>query len=225
MTTEPISPESLRLPPGPEGLEADVPCPRCSYNWRGLTTPRCPECGYTFVWPRVLSILEELRNRPTPGQIALKIGMWLVVGMMFVPLLFLAPDVLIVLGVAGIVIAMFTAFLAVVEMMLVLFVIRDSIETIFVPWWKGVIVSTAVGVLAVESFIPWQHALDRGWDVLSTAEILGLIVIFIGVVAIHYGVVQARMKELIPMSTRRLITAVGMAKLLVLSGIVFLAML
>ena len=28
--------------------ERDVHCPRCAYNLRGLTTPRCPECGFEF---------------------------------------------------------------------------------------------------------------------------------------------------------------------------------
>ena len=34
----------------------DVPhCPLCDYDLRGLTEPRCPECGYRFTW-------EELRD-------------------------------------------------------------------------------------------------------------------------------------------------------------------
>lgn len=28
--------------------DRDVACPRCGYNLRGLTTPRCPECGFRF---------------------------------------------------------------------------------------------------------------------------------------------------------------------------------
>jgi hypothetical protein len=28
--------------------DRDLPCPRCRYNLRGLTTPRCPECGLSF---------------------------------------------------------------------------------------------------------------------------------------------------------------------------------
>jgi hypothetical protein len=31
-------------------LDQDVSCPLCEYNLRGLTEPRCPECGYTFEW-------------------------------------------------------------------------------------------------------------------------------------------------------------------------------
>lgn len=29
-------------------IEQDLPCPRCRYNLRGLTEPRCPECGFSF---------------------------------------------------------------------------------------------------------------------------------------------------------------------------------
>src|SRR5437867_9803555 len=32
----------------------DVRCPLCDYNLRGLSEPRCPECGYQFVWDEVL---------------------------------------------------------------------------------------------------------------------------------------------------------------------------
>ena len=34
-------------------LDRDVACPLCEYNLRGLTEPRCPECGYTFSWPEL----------------------------------------------------------------------------------------------------------------------------------------------------------------------------
>lgn len=35
--------------------EEDIACPRCGYNLRGLTVPRCPECGLRFAeeaWQR-----------------------------------------------------------------------------------------------------------------------------------------------------------------------------
>ena len=35
-----------RPPPATEPL----PCPLCEYDLRGLTEPRCPECGYRFNW-------------------------------------------------------------------------------------------------------------------------------------------------------------------------------
>lgn len=28
----------------------EIHCPLCEYNLRGLSEPRCPECGYQFEW-------------------------------------------------------------------------------------------------------------------------------------------------------------------------------
>ncbi len=40
---------------GPAGTVCeDVLCPLCEYNLRGITEPRCPECGYAFDWADVL---------------------------------------------------------------------------------------------------------------------------------------------------------------------------
>jgi hypothetical protein len=35
-------------------VTGDVVCPLCDYNLRGLTEPRCPECGYQFQWRDLL---------------------------------------------------------------------------------------------------------------------------------------------------------------------------
>jgi hypothetical protein len=35
-------------PPVPQSVP--LPCPLCDYDLRGLTEPRCPECGYRFDW-------------------------------------------------------------------------------------------------------------------------------------------------------------------------------
>ncbi len=37
-----------------DSVDGDVVCPMCEYNLRGLTEPRCPECGYPFEWPEIL---------------------------------------------------------------------------------------------------------------------------------------------------------------------------
>jgi hypothetical protein len=34
-------------------VEQDLRCPLCEYNLRGLTEPRCPECGAAFDWDEV----------------------------------------------------------------------------------------------------------------------------------------------------------------------------
>jgi len=47
--TEPDAPPAP--PSDPAGAQAaDVRCPLCDYDLRGSTEPRCPECGYQFVW-------------------------------------------------------------------------------------------------------------------------------------------------------------------------------
>ena len=45
-------------PPDWAHIALDVLCPRCEYNLRTLTRPRCPECGLTFVWSDVLLAAE-----------------------------------------------------------------------------------------------------------------------------------------------------------------------
>jgi hypothetical protein len=39
-----------------ELMQAEVTCPLCEYNLRGLSQPRCPECGFTFEWREILDI-------------------------------------------------------------------------------------------------------------------------------------------------------------------------
>ena len=38
-----------------QAVDEQLHCPLCRYDLRGLTEPRCPECGYSFTW-------EELRD-------------------------------------------------------------------------------------------------------------------------------------------------------------------
>ena len=37
-------------PSSPPPREAELLCPLCQYDLRGLEEPRCPECGYRFTW-------------------------------------------------------------------------------------------------------------------------------------------------------------------------------
>jgi hypothetical protein len=46
--TNPESPDWDTIP-------HEVHCPLCEYNLRGIRDPRCPECGYRFEWPDMLS--------------------------------------------------------------------------------------------------------------------------------------------------------------------------
>ena len=35
-------------------ITENIECPLCLYNLRGLTEPRCPECGHQFRWRTLL---------------------------------------------------------------------------------------------------------------------------------------------------------------------------
>jgi hypothetical protein len=37
-----------------EAVTEEFHCPLCEYNLRGLSTPRCPECGYSFAWKEII---------------------------------------------------------------------------------------------------------------------------------------------------------------------------
>jgi len=53
----PAAPTSSGQPtdaPANDLVERDVNCPMCGYNLRGLIEPRCPECGFTFLWVELL---------------------------------------------------------------------------------------------------------------------------------------------------------------------------
>ena len=41
-------------------ISENIECPLCLYNLRGLTEPRCPECGYQFQW---IDLLDPNRRR------------------------------------------------------------------------------------------------------------------------------------------------------------------
>lgn len=56
-------PHSLPPPSAPpewENISHEVKCPLCDYNLRGLSDPRCPECGYGFEWDKVLDPANRL---------------------------------------------------------------------------------------------------------------------------------------------------------------------
>ncbi len=57
-TPLPTAPESGA--PHWETIEEEILCPLCDYNLRGLIKPRCPECGYPFVWQDVLDPTRRL---------------------------------------------------------------------------------------------------------------------------------------------------------------------
>jgi hypothetical protein len=49
-------------PPDWESINEEIACPLCEYNLRGLTEPRCPECGYRFTWREMLDPTRQLHR-------------------------------------------------------------------------------------------------------------------------------------------------------------------
>src|SRR3954470_8548137 len=43
-------PAPTAFTPAWDTIPHEVRCPLCEYNLRGLTDPRCPECGHRFDW-------------------------------------------------------------------------------------------------------------------------------------------------------------------------------
>src|SRR2546423_6680353 len=45
--------------PSWETQRLEITCPMCEYNLRGLTEPRCPECGYRFAWEDLQDVTRQ----------------------------------------------------------------------------------------------------------------------------------------------------------------------
>jgi hypothetical protein len=58
----PAATQAALPPPDWATLAEDIHCPMCKYNLRGLSEPRCPECGFRFIWQDLL----EAKTRPHP---------------------------------------------------------------------------------------------------------------------------------------------------------------
>lgn len=52
--------EPFPAPPDWAAIHEEIHCPLCEYNLRGLSMPRCPECGYTFIWAELLEVDRRL---------------------------------------------------------------------------------------------------------------------------------------------------------------------
>lgn len=51
-------------PPDWRTFSLELCCPRCGYNLRGLPQPRCPECGLTFSWTKLITAAREQSKSP-----------------------------------------------------------------------------------------------------------------------------------------------------------------
>lgn len=53
-------PAANPAPPDWATVQREILCPLCDYSLRGLSEPRCPECGHRFEWAEVLSPQAQL---------------------------------------------------------------------------------------------------------------------------------------------------------------------
>lgn len=57
------SPSAVNDAPQWDQITEVILCPLCDYNLRGISEPRCPECGYRFAWPELMEAAR--RSHPT----------------------------------------------------------------------------------------------------------------------------------------------------------------
>lgn len=49
-----VEPPTPSAAPDWDRVHEEILCPLCEYSLRGISEPRCPECGYTFEWRDIL---------------------------------------------------------------------------------------------------------------------------------------------------------------------------
>src|SRR5690348_9108847 len=57
------SPSAVNDAPQWDQITEVILCPLCDYNLRGISEPRCPECGYRFAWPELMEVARQ--SHPT----------------------------------------------------------------------------------------------------------------------------------------------------------------
>lgn len=211
---------SLSLPPGPEGLAVDLECPQCAYNLRGLTTPRCPECGYLFAWDDVPCLLQHERSRRTPREIASALALaGILCAAVFAALLY-HPLASTVLAVGLISLAAATVICTFIELMVAMLITMtpDVIVHYFRRWWEGVVIGWAATALAVALLgTDLERMIRRGWKVVTWQHALWLALLFAGMVVIQYVVIKIRERKWgYPVPGRRLLVGIATSKLIML---------
>ncbi len=204
MTTK----DSSKAPPsGQQGLDEDVLCPECNYNLRGLTVPRCPECGLRFDWSEIPKF-KEPKPYSTPKWFPFAFATVLFLGLCiaepgFLMLLVLVLPILV------------ASVQAVFECALVMPLLGTLSWRHFRAWWEGVIVGYAVCYLTwyasgwyfscLDELQPWAVLL-RLWPVMVITTIEAFVV--------QWLVVRARARRWeLAIPAKRLVQSCALAKL------------
>lgn len=178
--------------PPTSGIDEDIPCPKCQYNLRGLTVPRCPECGFHFEWKD----LPSFRPPPPPSWREGALGIAILVGGLPVAVILasLGPALLPLL-VAIAVTFLLSGVQAIVEIVPARLCIGPITPRRFRAWWEGVLIGygacAATVALFGHPFLLTPSDNDRvpggfAWMMTATA-----VVSF----AIQYAVVRRRLRR------------------------------
>jgi len=149
------------IAPGPEGVSQDVPCPQCEYNLRGLTIPRCPECGFRFDWttlPQLID-LDRLKRCRSVAWIDKLIVLVFVLGLG--SLLFTEIGGLVVGFIFALVLGAAQAF---VELGPASLFLGAPTGRQFIAWWEGVLIGFGVCAATILMSGYGTCLFDRRWS-------------------------------------------------------------
>jgi len=210
MDFQPSIDAAATLSPGPEGLAEDLPCPRCQYDLRGLTVPRCPECGFTFDW-QDLPKLRAAAAQPgwTLGErISFGIAVVILVAFLAVtPLILVVLVVFVPIALAGV--------QALFETVFARLILGTLSWRRFRAWWEGVLIG--YGVCAITCQLVGRPVLLLTCEINVTfSSFMGMLLLTITAVEsflVQYWVVRRRSRQWgEPVPARRLAGACLAAK-------------
>ncbi len=161
-------------PPGPGGLDCDVPCLQCGYNLRGLIEPHCPECGFQFDWATLPQLIElaRLRRRRNTSLINGLILLVIILGV----LILLATDV--GLLVFGFIFALAVgAVQTLVELGPASLFVGAPTWKRFFAWWEGVLIGFGVCAATILMSGYGTCLFDRRWVPGEKMRFLPLLVL------------------------------------------------
>ncbi len=146
-------PPSLEPWPDEGGLNEDVPCPKCQYNLRGLTVPRCPECGFEFTWADVPKWQQdEMQRRERRASRAGLAGVAAIFLGFLIVCAFGAPElnVLLVPVAAAVVVFAISGAQSCVEILIASAWMAAPLNwRRYRAWWEGVIIGYGLSGLTI----------------------------------------------------------------------------
>ncbi len=216
-TSEPSSEPTSDVP----ALDQDVPCPECDDNLRGLTVPRCAECGFQFEWSD-----SDVFKRPKPDWIERHPKQAASLALLFLVIAFLVPGLLSAprqtIGILMLVVFLGSPIIgptvqAVLEYLVLLPLLGLPSWKRVRAWWEGVLIGCALVHMTLYLCGWWLSWLDELQPWTSLARRWPLIVLVtLETFAVQWLVVSLRARRWeLDIPAKRLILSCAVAKLAV----------